>query len=250
MDAALAAAQGDKKLLSDINALQNRIYTALPAASGNRRDKRNVSAVAGKGDKPKGKKKARFTSKLDPDVRYDPDVYRTFNQKQRDKLYAIRPPKDEVKASGSAASVPNSKYESLKKERDEYKRKVAELTSEQKSGRSNSRSRSSSASPSPAKRSSSKSRAIHCGDSTGLGDQVVSRGHVVASLRSVRLNVSIMSTSSVTCLKSELDSHADTCVVGKHALVVHEHNKMVNVFSYDPKSKGVDALVKYVDPFT
>eukprot|EP00970_Alexandrium_tamarense_P011212 scaffold2397_cov104-Alexandrium_tamarense.AAC.2 len=47
-----------------------------------------------------------------------------------------------------------------------------------------------------------------------------------------------MSTSSVTCLKSELDSHADTCVVGKHALVVHEHNKMVNVFSYDPKSKG------------
>ena len=84
---------------------------------------------------------------------------------------------------------------------------------------------------------------------------MVSRGHVVASLRSVRLNVSIMSTSSVTCLKSELDSHADTCVVGKHALVVHEHNKMVNVFSYDPKSKGkpakiVDALVKYVDPFT
>ena len=84
---------------------------------------------------------------------------------------------------------------------------------------------------------------------------MVSRGHVVASLRSVRLNVSIMSTSSVTCLKSELDSHADTCVVGKHALVVHEHNRMVNVFSYDPKSKGkpakiVDALVKYVDPFT
>ena len=84
---------------------------------------------------------------------------------------------------------------------------------------------------------------------------MVSGDHVVASLRSVRLNVSIKSTSSVTCLKSELDSHADTCVVGKHALVVHEHNKLVNVFSYDPKSKGkpakiVDALVKYVDPFT
>jgi hypothetical protein len=159
MDAALAAAQGDKKLLSDINALQNRIYTALPAASGNRRDKRNVAAVAGKGSSPGGKKKARFTGKLAPDTHYEPDVYCTFSKKQRDRLYAMRP-KDEAKASGSAASVPNSKYESVRKERDEYKRKIAELTSEQKSGRSNSRSRSSSVSPSPAKRSSSKSRSI------------------------------------------------------------------------------------------
>jgi hypothetical protein len=160
MDAALAAAQGDKKLLSDINALQNRIYTVLPTASGNRRDKRNVSAVAGKGSSPGGKKKARFTGKLVPDVRYENDDFRRMTQAQKNKLYAMRPPKDEDKASGSAASVPNSKYESVKKERDEYKRKVAELTSKQKSGRSNSRSRSSSVSPSPAKRSSSKSPSI------------------------------------------------------------------------------------------
>ncbi len=98
LDAALAAAQGDKKLLSDINALQNRIYTALPNASGNRRDKRNVSAVAGKGSSPGGKKKAKFTGKLVPDVKY-----------------AMRPPKDEDGTAGSAASVPNSKYESMKK---------------------------------------------------------------------------------------------------------------------------------------
>ena len=160
MDAALAAAQGDKKLLSDINALQNRIYTALPAASGNRRDKRNVAAVAGKGSSPGGKKKARFTGKLVPDVRYENDDFRRMTKAQKNKLYAMRPAKDEDKASGSAASVPNSKYESVRKELNEYKRKVAELTSEQKSGRSNSRSRSSSVSPSPAKRSSSKSRAI------------------------------------------------------------------------------------------
>ena len=160
MDAALAAAQGDKKLLSDINALQNRIYTALPAASGNRRDKRNVAAVAGKGSSPGGKKKARFTGTLDPDVHYKPKEYRKMTQGQKNKLYAMRPPRDEDKASGSAASVPNSKYESVRKELNEYKRKVAELTSEQKSGRSNSRSRSYSVSHSPAKRSSSKSRAI------------------------------------------------------------------------------------------
>eukprot|EP01082_Thalassiosira_pseudonana_P007076 g6226.t1 g6226 contig22:25213-26454(+) len=155
MDAALAAAQGDKKLLSDINAVQNRIYTALPTASGNRRDKRNVAAVTGKGNSPGGKKKARFTGKLVPDVKYEPKEYRSMTKAQNDKLYVMRPPRDEDGNSGSAASVPNSKYESMKKERDEYKCKVAELTSEHKSGRSNSRSRSSSVSPSPAKRSSS-----------------------------------------------------------------------------------------------
>jgi hypothetical protein len=168
MDAALAAAQGDKKLLSDINALQNRIYTVLPTASGNRRDKRNVAAVAGKGNSPGGKKKARFTGKLAPDVHYEQNVYWTMNKAQRDKLHAMRSKKDEEGDTGSAASVSNSKYESMKKERDEYKRKVAELTSEHKSGRSNSRSCSSSVSPSPAKRSSSKSREF-VGRADGVG---------------------------------------------------------------------------------
>ena len=35
--------------------------------------------------------------------------------------------------------------------------------------------------------------------------------------------------------KVELDSHADTCVVGDNFLVIHDHNKAVNVYSYDPK---------------
>jgi hypothetical protein len=59
---------------------------------------------------------------------------------------------------------------------------------------------------------------------------VVTGDHVVAPLRSVGLNSSLKSTSSTTCLKSELDSHANTCVVGMHALVVHEHNKLVHKF--------------------
>ena len=32
----------------------------------------------------------------------------------------------------------------------------------------------------------------------------------------------------------ELDSHADTCVVGKHCLVTHTYDKKVNVSGYDP----------------
>ena len=36
------------------------------------------------------------------------------------------------------------------------------------------------------------------------------------------------------CLRAELDSHADTCVVGRNALVVHEHPHIVMVSGFDP----------------
>ena len=36
-------------------------------------------------------------------------------------------------------------------------------------------------------------------------------------------------------LKVELDSHAGTCAVGDNCLVIHNHNRSVNVYSYDPK---------------
>ena len=46
--------------------------------------------------------------------------------------------------------------------------------------------------------------------------------------------------------KEELDSHSDTCVVGDDCLVIHDHNRPVNVYNYDPKDghrsdKRVDA---------
>ena len=36
-------------------------------------------------------------------------------------------------------------------------------------------------------------------------------------------------------LKIELDAHADTCVVGDNCLVIHDHNRSVNVYSYNAK---------------
>ena len=53
--------------------------------------------------------------------------------------------------------------------------------------------------------------------------------------------------------KVELDSHADTCVVGDNCLVIHDHNRPVNVSSYDPKdgqrnTNTDDATVGYQDP--
>ena len=52
--------------------------------------------------------------------------------------------------------------------------------------------------------------------------------------------------------KKELDSHADMCVVGDNCIFILEHNKPVNVYSYDPNNdyrsaKTVDAAVGYQD---
>ena len=50
--------------------------------------------------------------------------------------------------------------------------------------------------------------------------------------------VQLCAQNSLTILetKVELDSYADTCVVGDYCLVVHNHNKPMNVFGYDPKA--------------
>ena len=52
--------------------------------------------------------------------------------------------------------------------------------------------------------------------------------------------------------KVKLDSHADTCITDDHYLVIHDHNRPVNVYSYDAKdghrsAKTVDATVGYQD---
>ena len=44
--------------------------------------------------------------------------------------------------------------------------------------------------------------------------------------------VQLCAQNSLTVIKTkiELDSHADTCVVGDHFIVVHDHKRPVNVF--------------------
>ena len=66
-----------------------------------------------------------------------------------------------------------------------------------------------------------------------------------------------MSHASVASSKPkvELDSHAETFVVGDNCLVIHNYNIPVNVYSYDPKdghrsNKTVDAAVSYQDLIT
>ena len=56
--------------------------------------------------------------------------------------------------------------------------------------------------------------------------------------------------------RTELDSHADTCVVGRNALIFHDFERPVNVTGYDPALginkdvKTVSAAIAYDDPTT
>ena len=70
-------------------------------------------------------------------------------------------------------------------------------------------------------------------------------------MQTVTLSCTIGSTrTQFKLVKVELDSHADTCVVGRNALVIHEHNNVVMVSGFDPsqppqQAKVVDAAIQY-----
>ncbi len=56
-------------------------------------------------------------------------------------------------------------------------------------------------------------------------------------------------------IQVELDSHADTSVVGSNVLVVHDHECYVDVYGYDSKSRHknvttMDAAVAFDNPHT
>ena len=69
-------------------------------------------------------------------------------------------------------------------------------------------------------------------------------------MRTVRIQATYFDSSEPS--KVELDSHADTCVVGDNALIVHDLGRPVIVYSYHPEDGGkqartVDAAVAYDD---
>ena len=78
------------------------------------------------------------------------------------------------------------------------------------------------------------------------------RDSYVQPLTTIQVTVAHASVAS-SKPKAELDSHADTCVVDDNGLVIHDHNRPVNIYSYDPKddhrsAKTIDAIVGYHDP--
>ena len=48
--------------------------------------------------------------------------------------------------------------------------------------------------------------------------------------------------------KVELDSHSETCVVVDNCLVAHDHNRLVNIYTYYPKDGYRSAKTVKLDP--
>eukprot|EP00934_Nitzschia_sp_Nitz4_P001810 Nitzschia sp. Nitz4//scaffold191_size41780//52//5493//NITZ4_007461-RA/size41780-processed-gene-0.69-mRNA-1//1//CDS//3329540163//1810//frame0 len=74
----------------------------------------------------------------------------------------------------------------------------------------------------------------------------------VSAIRTVNLS-HIHTSKEESC--TELDTHADSCIVGRNALVVADHGRPVSVTSYDSKAgqktyRTVDAAIGYDDPTT
>ena len=69
------------------------------------------------------------------------------------------------------------------------------------------------------------------------------------------VHLSAHTSLAVINTKIALYSLADTCVVGNHYLIVHDHNRPVNIYACIPKAGSkhacvVDATVTYAEPDT
>jgi hypothetical protein len=83
------------------------------------------------------------------------------------------------------------------------------------------------------------------------------------TFRTIRLNIddrrciksAIKSNDLTHEMTLELDSHADTWVLGRHALITLDHNRPVAIMGYDESLgtktyKTVSGVVAYTDPKT
>ena len=86
----------------------------------------------------------------------------------------------------------------------------------------------------------------------------------ISAIRTLRLHIDPQRTVSNVAHKCndpisettlELDSHANTCIIGRHALITLDYNRPVSVMGYD-EALGtrvyptVTGVVAYTDPLT
>ena len=82
--------------------------------------------------------------------------------------------------------------------------------------------------------------------STGRNVQVI-ESHRVGARRVSSFKSSI--DDVVTHMRTELDSHADTCVVEDNALIIHDHKRDVAVTGYDhvrPKTCKIVVMLRSI----
>ena len=63
----------------------------------------------------------------------------------------------------------------------------------------------------------------------------VDRESNVLAIRTVRFERQLASTQSFTTIRVEVDSHADTCVLGRRCLVIRDWGRPVKVSAGTPK---------------
>ena len=78
---------------------------------------------------------------------------------------------------------------------------------------------------------------------------------MVAPVRTLRVNLAAVHTDDKDEGRAELDSHADTCVVGRNALIVADFERPMRVFGYNSADgskifKTVTAALAYDDPIS
>jgi len=64
---------------------------------------------------------------------------------------------------------------------------------------------------------------------------LVDRESNVLAIRTVRFERQLASTQSFTTIRVEVDSHADTCVLGRRCLVIRDWGRPVKVSGWNPK---------------
>ena len=72
---------------------------------------------------------------------------------------------------------------------------------------------------------------------------VVDKQGTVSAIRSSRLGRQLASTQSFTVIRAEVDSHADTCVLGKTCLVIRDWGRSVRVSGWNPNDRSRECKI-------
>ncbi|EJK61092.1 hypothetical protein THAOC_18471, partial [Thalassiosira oceanica] len=160
------------------------------------------------------------------------EEFKKFSDEQKEELFRLR---DE--RSDASKKKANSKKKAAQKQADKVKNQREELkTSKRKIKKLNARiakleSQRADADDESSSDSSDEPEGTEQVDTLLLVD----RESTVLAIRTVRFERQLASTQSFTTIRVEVDSHADTCVLGRRCLVIRDWGRPVKVSGWNPK---------------
>ena len=222
--------------------------------------KLKIAAVHSGGEKSDGSGSGKSAVRDITDQYYKKEEYKKISIKQKQKLYEQRKKeKKGVTFDDSTTTSPRTKISALKAKNAALEAKIAKLESNSEQGLymevsgDNSKQKPSGNKNYSALTQQKKRKSwLWSGTVPSCDKETGPNG--TASLAPV-YSICIRAASSSICgeTRVECDSHADTSVVGKEALIIHDYGWPVSVYSYD-KEDGckeyctVSAGVAYDNP--